>query len=87
MIVDGGGKSYFNEIIINVTDVNDHPPKFTLTRYTTNIYPNTTIATKILQVINGKITFTKWKFSTSLWFQFFYNIPAIIRNVYTRLAT
>lgn len=43
---DGGGRSCRSEVHLTVSDVNDNPPKFSLSHYTASVFEDT--ATKAL---------------------------------------
>eukprot|EP00058_Branchiostoma_floridae_P023668 XP_002609158.1 hypothetical protein BRAFLDRAFT_131370 [Branchiostoma floridae] len=47
---DGGGKSCYTELTINLIDVNDNPPKFEKQQYLVPVYENTAVNTLLTRV-------------------------------------
>ncbi|KAK3597674.1 hypothetical protein CHS0354_040047 [Potamilus streckersoni] len=49
-VTDNGGRMSFTKVHVTITDLNDNAPMFLAQSYKTNIFPNTTINSAILQV-------------------------------------
>lgn len=47
---DGGGRWCSAEVHLTVTDVNDNPPTFTMSQYTTSVYEDTSIKALLTRI-------------------------------------